>query len=129
MYLLDTNIFLEVLLDREYSKVIREFLNRDTDISFFMTDFSLYSIGIFLTRRKQSEQYAQFLNDIEQRDIHVISPTVSELNQVSSVCSQYDPDFDDAYQYVAAEQNQLKPVSIDHDFDRIPGGRVHPKDI
>ena len=94
-----------------------------------MTDFSLYSIGIFLTRRKQSEQFTQFLEDIDQRGIHVISLSIPELNQVSSVCKQYDLDFDDAYQFVVADQNNLKFVSIDHDFHRIPGGRVHPKDI
>lgn len=129
MYLIDTNIFLEVLLNREYSQGIRNFLTRDTDTSFFMTDFSLYSIGIFLTRRKQSEQFTQFLEDIDQRGIHVISLSIPELNQVSSICKQYDLDFDDAYQFVVADQNNLKLVSIDHDFDRIPGGCVHPKDI
>ncbi len=35
VYLLDTNIFLEVLLNREYSPVIREILNREIDTSFF----------------------------------------------------------------------------------------------
>ena len=129
MYLLDTNIFLEVLLNREYSPVIRNFLTRDTDTSFFITDFSLYSIGIFLTRRKQFDEFREFLDDIEERDIRVISLSLPELKQVSSVCRQYDLDFDDAYQFVAADQNQLKLVSIDHDFDRIPGGRIHPKEI
>jgi len=52
VYLLDTNIFLEVLLNREYSPVIRDILNRETDTSFFMTDFSLYSIGIFLVHKE-----------------------------------------------------------------------------
>jgi len=45
------------------------------------------------------------------------------------VCTKYDLDFDDAYQYVAADANNLKLVSLDHDFDRIPAGRMHPKDI
>lgn len=129
MYLLDTNIFLEVLLNREYSPVIREILNRDIDTSFFMTDFSLYSIGIFLVRRKQSEQYTWFLEDLEERDIRIVSLSPDDLKQVPSVCTKYDMDFDDAYQYVAADQNNLKLVSLDHDFDRIPCGRMHPKDI
>jgi hypothetical protein len=129
VYLLDTNIFLEVLLNREYSPVIREILNRDIDTSFFMTDFSLYSIGIFLVRRKQSEQYTWFLEDLEERDIRIVSLSPDDLKQVPSVCTKYDMDFDDAYQYVAADQNNLKLVSLDHDFDRIPCGRMHPKDI
>ena len=129
MYLLDTNIFLEVLLNREYSPVIRELLNRKTDTSFFMTDFSLYSIGIFLVHRKQPEQYRWFLEDLEDRDIRILSLSLDELRQVPTMCTKYTMDFDDAYQYVAADANSLKLVSLDHDFDRIPAGRIHPKDI
>lgn len=129
VYLLDTNIFLEVLLNREYSQVIRDVLNRETDTSFYMTDFSLYSIGIFLVRRKQSEQYTWLLEDLENRDIRIMSLTPDELMRVPSVCTKFDMDFDDAYQYVAADANNLKLVSLDHDFDRIPAGRIHPKDI
>ncbi len=94
-----------------------------------MTDFSLYSNGIFLVRRKQSEQYTWLLEDLENRDIRIISLSPDELRQVPSVCAKYDMDFDDAYQYVAADANYLKLVSLDHDFDRIPAGRIHPKDI
>lgn len=129
MYLLDTNIFLEVLLNREYSRVIRDILNRETDTSFFMTDFSLYSIGIFLIHRKQSEQYTWFLEDLEEREIGILSLSPDELRRVPPVCTKYDMDFDDAYQYVAADTNSLKLVSLDHDFDRIPDGRMHPRDI
>jgi predicted nucleic acid-binding protein len=129
VYLLDTNIFLEVLLNREYSPVIRDILNRETGTSFFITDFSLYSMGIFLVRRKQSEQYTWLLEDLENRDIRILSLSPDELRQVPSVCTKYDMDFDDAYQVVAADANNLKLVSLDHDFDRIPAGRMHPKDI
>lgn len=94
-----------------------------------MTDFSLYSIGIFLVRQKQSEQYTRFLEDLEERDIQILSLSPDELKQVPPVCTKYALDFDDAYQYVAADANNLKLVSLDHDFDRIPVGRVHPKDI
>ncbi|MFA5236560.1 MAG: hypothetical protein WC362_01735, partial [Methanoregula sp.] len=59
--------------------------------------------------------------------IRPLSP--DELRQVPSVCTKYDLDFDNAYQYVAADANNLKLVSLDHDFDRIPAGRMHPKDI
>jgi predicted nucleic acid-binding protein len=94
-----------------------------------MTDFSLYSIGIFLVHRKQYEHYTWFLEDLDERDIGILSLSPDELRQVPIVCTKYAMDFDDAYQYVAADANNLKLVSLDHDFDRIPLGRVHPKDI
>ena len=129
VYLLDTNIFLEVLLNREYSSVIRELLNRETDLSFFITDFSLYSIGIFLMRSKLAGYYNSFLDDLDERDIQIVALSPEDLRRIPAICIRYNLDFDDAYQYVAAEANDLKLVSLDHDFDRVPSGRVHPKDI
>ncbi|MFA6372325.1 MAG: hypothetical protein WCW68_06850 [Methanothrix sp.] len=38
-------------------------------------------------------------------------------------------DFDDAYQYVAAERNDLVLVSFDADFDKTDMGRKTPADI
>ena len=38
-------------------------------------------------------------------------------------------DFDDAYQYVAAEKNDLTIVSFDKDFDRTERGRVPPSEV
>ena len=44
MYLVDTNIFLETLLDQDKSAEVQSFL-RSIDLNIiFMTDFSLYSI-------------------------------------------------------------------------------------
>lgn len=129
VHLLDTNIFLEVLLNREYSSVIRELLNRETDLSFFITDFSLYSIGIFLMRSKLAGYYNSFLDDLDERDIQIVALSPEDLRRIPTICTQYNLDFDDAYQYVAADANNLKLVSLDHDFDRVPSGRVHPKDI
>ena len=57
MYLLDTNIFLEVILSREYSKVIQDFLNRDITTALFVSDFSVFSVGIFLVRRNLSDKF------------------------------------------------------------------------
>jgi len=38
-------------------------------------------------------------------------------------------DFDDAYQYVAAEKNGLVLVSFDGDLDKTPNGRKTPAQI
>ena len=128
MHLLDTNIFLEVLLDRENSGIIREYLNRNREISLFVSDFSVYSLGIFLARRKQYDQYLVLLEDLQRRKIQILSLSGNELQIVVRFCRDYGFDFDDAYQITLATQNNLKLVSLDHDFDRIPGGRIHPKD-
>jgi hypothetical protein len=48
------------------------------------------------------------------------------LNRVSV---GHNLDFDDAYQYSAAEKYNLTIVSFDSDFDRTPRGRKTPAEI
>jgi hypothetical protein len=43
--------------------------------------------------------------------------------------SRFNLDFDDAYQYVAAEKHDLTLVSLDADFDRTERGRKTPADV
>jgi predicted nucleic acid-binding protein len=78
LYLLDTNIFLEVILSREYSKVIQDFLNRDITTALFVSDFSVFSVGIFLVRRNLYDQFGTFIDDLEMRDIRTISISAIE---------------------------------------------------
>jgi hypothetical protein len=85
LYLLDTNIFLEVILSREYSKVIQDFLNRDITTALFVSDFSVFSVGIFLVRRNLSDQFGTFIEDLEMRDIRTISINANELKQIPPV--------------------------------------------
>ena len=49
-----------------------------------------------------------------------------QLQRVAEACVAHRLDFDDAYQYVAAELHGLKVVSLDADFDRTPNGRLTP---
>ncbi len=54
MYLVDTNIFLEILLGQDKSSVCKDFLNKNDD-KIFISDFSLHSIGVILFRFKKKE--------------------------------------------------------------------------
>jgi len=51
--LLDTNIFLEVILDQERAKEARALLSKVEGHEFFISDYSLHSIGLLLFRRGQ----------------------------------------------------------------------------
>ena len=42
---------------------------------------------------------------------------------------RFNLDFDDAYQYVAAEKFNLEIVSFDSDFDRTERGRKTPDQV
>jgi len=50
----------------------------------------------------------------------------SDLSRLLDVRTRHHLDFDDAYQYVAAEKHNLTLVSFDADFDRTERGRKTP---
>lgn len=125
MYLLDTNILLEIILGQEQQNIAEELLNRD-NIQFYISDFSIFSIGILLIRLKMFSSLVDILDDIKVRNIVVIRIQPEKLIEVSDHCSSMNLDFDDGYQYVLAKKNHLKIVSFDHHFDKTPLGRVNP---
>jgi len=45
------------------------------------------------------------------------------------VRKKFQLDFDDAYQYVAAEKYNLTIISFDNDFDKTERGRKTPEEI
>ena len=49
MYLIDTNVFPEVLLAQEKRELCKNFLNANIG-SLYISDFSLHSIGVILFR-------------------------------------------------------------------------------
>ncbi len=62
MYLLDTNILLELLLKRHKYKEVEAFLRRTPQESPKISDFSLYSMGIVLFGRKMHGLFSKVVN-------------------------------------------------------------------
>ena len=117
MYLLDTNIFLEILLDQEKSDVCKEFLNKNYD-RLFISDFSLHSIGVILFRYKKKEIFNKFIQDVIS-EIKVLNLPSSEYKIFSKNITSYALDFDDFYQYSIAKYYDLEIVTMDSDFEQI----------
>ena len=61
MYLLDTNVFLEILLKRQKSEAAKKIFVSVSPKDLFITDFSLHSIGVFLFQRGKQEAYDRFV--------------------------------------------------------------------
>jgi predicted nucleic acid-binding protein len=130
MYLVDTNVWLEALLDQERAEEARNFLQRTDSVNLFLTDFSLFSIGIILTRLKKDALFQTFLRDtVEESGVMLVRLDTDGLDRILSLRRSVALDFDDAYQYVAAEANRLTIVSFDADFDRTEQGRKQPHQV
>jgi len=130
MYLLDTNIWLERLLNQEKSTIVIRLLDSLRSDQITITDFGLHSICVILGRHQRFELLKKFLADAFDSDgINVVSLSQTDLNAVVEACVRYRLDFDDAYQYVAAEKYRLTLVSFDSDLDSTPLGRKTPADL
>jgi predicted nucleic acid-binding protein len=63
-YLVDTNIWLERLLDQEKSIVVSQFLEKIPLNDLFVSDFTIHSIGVILSRFKKFDVFSGFLDDL-----------------------------------------------------------------
>ena len=130
MYLVDTNVWLERLLGQEKSEIVGKFLDHVFSYDIFITDFALHSIGVILSRLKNKETYLQFINDLFiNGTVSVIKLDPEDMPRVIKTMDEFNLDFDDAYQYVSAQKNNLAIVSFDKDFDKTKLGRKSPEDI
>ena len=128
--ILDTNIFLEILLAQEQAEEAQTLLSKIAEHEFFLSDYSLHSIGLLLFRRKQHDVFRQFMTDmLSNVGIHVISLSTGDMEAVIRVAQRFTLDCDDAYQYVVAEKHNLILVSFDADFDRTERGRKTPSEV
>lgn len=117
MFLVDTNIFLEILLSRDKREDCKQFLN-DNIGNLTMTDFSLHSIGVILFRYRKEDIFQNFVEDIIP-SIKLLSLPRELYRKIAHVRTSLNLDFDDAYQYSMAKYYRLKLVTMDKDFERI----------
>jgi len=117
VFLVDTNVFLEILLKRDKKEDCKKFLN-DNIGNLSITDFSLHSIGVILFRYGKEEVFRKFVEDI-MPNIKLLSLPMEQYKEVVNVRKSLNLDFDDAYQYSVAKYYGLKVVTMDRDFKRI----------
>lgn len=129
-YLLDTNIFLEILLDQQNSDDAEKMLKKIPSTDLYLSDFSLYSIGIILFRNNQKDTFVRFTEDLLIKgSIEVISLSPADFQSLIDYSKRFSLDFDDAYQYTLLEKHGLNLVSFDQDFDITGKSRLEPGEL
>lgn len=130
MYLLDTNIIAELLLDQEKANEVELFLRNTPLMNVYISEFTLYSLGIILLRRHMHDVFLQIVDDLLVRGgVRVVRLQLEDMQAVVRVSQRFNLDFDDAYQYAVAEKYNLTVVSFDSDFDRTERGRTTPVEV
>src|SRR4051794_19445914 len=95
--LVDTNIFLEVLLEQTHSDEAKDLLAKTDAHDFFISDFSLHSIGLILLRRNKSDAFRDFLSDMVTgagTKVALLHP--DEMEAIADLAAAFNLDFDAA---------------------------------
>ena len=122
VFLVDTNVFLEILLGQSKRKECKDFLNNNIgDVG--MTDFSLHSIGVILFRYGREDVFGRFVEDVTP-DVRILSLPAWRYGDVIKAGKSMDMDFDDAYQCSVAGYYGLRVVTMDRDFEKAEGVEV-----
>lgn len=87
---------------------------------------SLYSMGLIVERLAKPHLFSLFIRDLLSTGVSRIVLDPDTLAGIPEVMSRFQLDFDDAYQYAAAEAHDLTIISFDSDFDRTERGRMTP---
>jgi predicted nucleic acid-binding protein len=128
-YLVDTNIWLEILLDQEKCEEASKFLKIvDTNL-IAISDFSLHSILLILTKFKKFNEANLFLEDLINSNVMILSIVPNDIKELINTIKQYNLDFDDAYQYFLVKKYNLTLVSFDKDFDKTDIYRKTPEEL
>jgi len=131
MYLIDTNIFLEILLEQEKSRECESLLSKipDGKILFYVGSFTIHSIEVIMTRNKKLNELTEFLMDIIKSKIDRLETSITEDLSVLKVMKEIKLDFDDAMQCYLCTKFNLNIVSYDKHFDKTKIKRAEPSEI
>jgi predicted nucleic acid-binding protein len=133
MLLIDTNIFLEVMLGQPKRKACVEFLNtvKTGERRAAVTDFSLYSIMIILDGRGKLRELDRFLRSLSAyKGLALYSTSLQDKVDAVELAADGEFDVDDAVQYASARKLRVKAVvSLDRDFDNREIPRKAPGEI
>jgi predicted nucleic acid-binding protein len=133
VYLIDTNIFLEVMLRRSRSLECKELLKmlRDGRVKGVVTDFTVYSIMILLGKLGKLDELRNFLLSLTAyKGLYVYNTSISEKIKAINIAGETGLDIDDAIQYaIALSVNAEAIISFDKHFDNLKIPRKEPKDI
>jgi len=122
MFLVDTNVFLEILLGRDRKGDCKKFLDRNSG-SIGISDFSFHSLGVILFRYGKEDIFVKFIDDV-MPNVVLLSLPVEAFGQVVSIRKDHGMDFDDAYQYATAKYFDLEVVTMDKDFRKAGDPRI-----
>ncbi|MEM5778751.1 MAG: PIN domain-containing protein [Candidatus Aenigmatarchaeota archaeon] len=133
MYLIDTNIFLEVMLSQAKSSECKVFLEnvKNGKMKAFVTDFSIYSIMLIMSNLSKVSEMKIFLSSLSAyKGLRIYHNRLTDMLKATEIMERKGLDVDDAIQYSAAIASGVKAiVSFDKHFDGLEVPRAEPTQL
>lgn len=133
MFLIDTNVFLEVMLARAKRKACIEVLNavKIAREKAAVTDFTIYSIMIILDGRGRLRELDRFLRSLSAyKGLTLYASSLEDKLEAVELAVSGEFDVDDAVQYASAKSLGAKAIiSLDRHFDDHLIPRMDPSEF
>jgi uncharacterized protein len=128
-YLVDTNIFVEFLLDQERADESLQIMERIErgELEAYVTSFALHSIAVILDRRNDMDLLEKFFERVIQaKGLRVYQTEPIEEKSIAALNRTVKLDFDDTLHYHVASTLGATLMSFDRGFDTTDLKRVEP---
>jgi predicted nucleic acid-binding protein len=132
MYLVDTNIFLEILLEQERVEECETLFEKlqDGDLTAVVSSFTLHSIEVVMERTGRHDLLLEFLKDVDSaKGLKRFDTTTLDELEALRLGKSVKLDFDDSIQYFICKTHKFKIISFDRHFDGKGIKRIEPKDV
>jgi len=128
-YLLDTNVWLELLLDQTQAEIVKELLNFVPSENLYISDFSLHSIGVILHKLRKISIFDDFITDLFSNG-NVTCLNIEPLDnlEISKLITSKSLDYDDSYQAIVSRNFNIHLVTFDKDFKKSGVKSISPKE-
>jgi len=108
MYLLDTNILLELLLNQKKADEVERLLLETPPEMLSVSEFTIDSIGVILIRRIMHDIFLKAVDDmLLVGGIRLMRIGPEDMQRVVLASRRFKLDYDDAYQYALTEKYNL----------------------
>lgn len=119
IFLVDTNVWLERLLEQENANEVKNFFDAVPSANLALSDFSYHSVGVIMSKTGKAKKFIEFTDDLFiNSSVSLFSITPAEMHKLVKAINDKYLDFDDAYQYIVSNLYHCQIVSFDSDFKK-----------
>lgn len=130
LFLVDTSVWTQSLLGQTDAAEASAFIDSVPLHELSLTDFAWHSVGITCGLRNRMDLFLRFSHEtVSESPVVLLILDPADMPAVVAAMQQYGLDFDDAYEYIAAEKHGLELVALDRDFAKTPRGYRRPAEV